>query len=129
MSKAPADTGDVSYLAPLLSMTASSAAIDSPGHSPVNKEQYGICIGQKCLIFASKVLAVTALDLLTNPAKLEAMTKEFRENLRDADYHAVIPADLWPPIPDKNPADFKGPAAEVRPKAKAPESVLYWKKK
>jgi hypothetical protein len=74
-------------------------------------------------------VASTALDLLTDEAKLIQMTSEFKEKMKGAEYRPVIPADLWPPIPDKNPPDFKGPAAKAYPKPKEPESLLFWKKK
>jgi hypothetical protein len=57
------------------------------------------------------------------------MTSEFKEKIKGAEYRPVIPADLWPPIPEKNPPDFKGPAAKVYPKPKEPESLLFWKKR
>jgi aminobenzoyl-glutamate utilization protein B len=128
-SKGSADTGDVSYLAPLLTLRTTCAATGSPGHSLVNKEQYAMSIGLKGMIFATKVVASTALDLLTDEAKLVQITSEFKEKIRGAEYRPVIPPDLWPPIPDKNPPDFKGPAAKVYPKPKEPESLLFWKKK
>ncbi|MBC7347857.1 MAG: hypothetical protein H5U00_10495 [Clostridia bacterium] len=58
LSRASADTGDVSHLAPLLSLTAACAAQGSPGHSPVDLEQYGSSMGQKGMLFASKCLVV-----------------------------------------------------------------------
>jgi aminobenzoyl-glutamate utilization protein B len=128
-SKGSADTGDVSYLAPLLTLRTTCAATGSPGHSLINKEQYGMSIGLKGMIYATKVVASTALDLLTDEAKLVQMTSEFKEKMKGAEYRPVIPADLWPPIPDKNPPDFKGPGAKANPKPKEPESLLFWKKK
>jgi aminobenzoyl-glutamate utilization protein B len=129
MSKGSEDTGDVSYIAPVLKLYAACAAVGSPGHSPVNVEQYGSSIGQKGMVYAAEVLAATALDLLTDKDKLEAVQKEFEENLKGAEYHPVIAEDRWPPIPEQNPPDFKGPAPQIRPAPKAPESLLYWKKK
>lgn len=123
-----ADTGDVSYFTPLLSLGTACSAIGSPGHSPVNVEQYGSSIGQKGTVYAAKVLACSALDLLTDKVKLATIVAEFKENIAGLEYHAVIPVDLWPPIPAENPPDFKGPAPTVHPKPAEPESLLWWKK-
>lgn len=128
LGKGSADTGDVSHVAPVISMGTACNAVGSPGHHLINLEQYGGSIGQKGMVFAGKVLASSALELLTDHDKLEAIKDEFKENLKDADYHPIIPADLWPPIPTENPADFKGPAPVIKPKPAAPESALFWKK-
>ena len=127
--KFSADTGDVSYIAPLISFNAATEAIDSPGHSLVKKEQNGMSIGWKGTIFAVKVLGYTALDLLTDESKLTSIQNEFKERLIGVDYHPVIADDLWPPIPKENPPDFRGPSPQVFPETKAPESLLFWKTK
>jgi len=129
MSKASADTGDVSYIAPLISFQTTTEALDTPGHSLAKKDQMGMSIGWKGTIFAVKVLGWTALDLLTDETKLSSIQSEFKERMVGVDYHPVIPPDLWPPIPKENPSDFKGPVAPDLPKPKAPESMLYWKTK
>ena len=128
-TKASADTGDVTYLAPVISFSAATEALDTPGHSIVKKEQNGMSIGWKGTIFAVKVLGYTALDLLTDETKLTSIQNEFKEKLIGADYRPVIPKDLWPPIPEQNPADFKGPSAQVSLQMEEPESLLFWKTK
>jgi aminobenzoyl-glutamate utilization protein B len=129
ITKGSADTGDVSYLAPLISFGAATAAIDTPGHSIVNKEQNGMSISWKGIVFAVKVLGYTAIDLLTDETKLTSIQNEFKERLIGADYRPIIPKDLWPPIPEQNPPDFKGPSAQIHPKTEEPESLLFWKTK
>jgi aminobenzoyl-glutamate utilization protein B len=128
-SKGSADTGDVSYLAPLIEFKTATETIDTPGHSVVKKEQNGMSIGWKGTIFAVKVLGYTAIDLLTDETKLTSIQNEFKEKLIGADYRAILPEDLWPPVPEQNPSDFKGPSAQVPPEMKAPESLLFWKTK
>lgn len=128
-TKASADTGDVSYIAPLISFNAATQALDTPGHSQALKEQAGMSIGWKGTVFAVKVLGSTALDLLTDEAKLANIQSEFKERTAGLDYHPVIPPDLWPPIPKENPADFKGPTVPDLPQPQAPGSMLYWKTK
>jgi aminobenzoyl-glutamate utilization protein B len=127
LSKSSADTGDVSYLAPLATLNVTCAALDSPGHSLVNVDQYNSSIGWKGLIFAVKTLAITGLDFLSKPEKLAEAKKEFQERLKGLDYHAVISADLWPPVPKQNPPDFKGPVPQVHGEPAEPKSLLFWK--
>jgi aminobenzoyl-glutamate utilization protein B len=127
--KYSADTGDVSYIAPLITFNATTEAIGTPGHSLAEKDQVGMSMGWKGAIFAVKVLGHTALDLLTDESKLISIQNEFKERLIGTDYHPVIPDDLWPPIPEQNPPNFKGPSAQVHPKPKEPESLLFWKTK
>lgn len=127
--KASADTGDVSYIAPLISFNTTTEALGTPGHSSAKNEQVGMSIGWKGAIFATKVLACAGLDLLTDQERLTAIQEEFQERMVGIDYHPVIPADLWPPIPKENPADFKGPAVPDLPEPEKPQSLLYWKTK
>ena len=127
LAKGSADTGDVSYVAPLASLSVACAALDSPGHSLVNVEQYNTSMGWKGLIFAVKTLAATGIDFLTKPDKLAEAKKEFQDRLKGLDYHAVIQTDLWPPIPKQNPPDFKGPAPQVHAEPAEPKSLLFWK--
>jgi aminobenzoyl-glutamate utilization protein B len=128
-SKGSADTGDVSYIAPLIAFNATTEAVGSPGHSLAKMEQNGMSIGWKGAVFATKVLGWTALDLLTDSDKLESVRAEFEERMVGTDYHAVIPDDLWPPIPKENPADFNGPDVPDLPKPTESESLLFWKTK
>lgn len=125
--KASADTGDVSYIAPLISFNTATEAPGTPGHSSAKNEQVGMSIGWKGAIFATKVLACAGVDLLRDQEKLAAVQAEFQERMVGIDYHPVIPADLWPPIPKENPVDFKGPAVPNLPEAQKPQSLLYWK--
>lgn len=128
-SKGSADTGDVSYIAPLISFNAATEALGTPGHSLAKKDQVGMSMGWKGTIFAVKVLACTGLDLLTDAQKLSSIQEEFQERMVGVDYHPVIPPDLWPPIPKENPPDFKGPSVPVLPEPEEPQSLLYWKTK
>jgi aminobenzoyl-glutamate utilization protein B len=54
-------------------------------------------IGHKSLIFASKVMAASALDLLTKPEILEKAREEWKTRLAGRVYKSPIPRDLKPP--------------------------------
>jgi len=110
-TRASHDTGDVSWMAPLISVRTTCKPKDCPGHHIDATAFYGMSIGQKGMIYAAKILAATSLDLMMDSEKLKAVTTEFKERLATAPpYHAVIPADSWPPIPKENPPDFQGPS-------------------
>jgi len=55
-------------------------------------------IGHKSLIFSSKVIAASALDLMTKPELLKKARDERSERLAGRVYVPAIPADLKPPL-------------------------------
>src|SRR5690606_28103148 len=60
------DVGDVSWRVPTGGLRTACFAAGSPGHSWQNVAAIGSSIGEKGTIYAAKVLAVTAIDLLEN---------------------------------------------------------------
>lgn len=75
------DVGDVSWVVPLASFGAATFVPGSPGHSWQNVAADGTTIGTKGLLVASKVFALTAVDLLTDAKLLEAVKDEFRQDI------------------------------------------------
>ena len=126
--KGSADTGDVSYQGPTMSFATTCAAVGSPGYSYANVDQYGSSIGKKGTVYAAKILASNAIDLLTDPALLEKAIAEYKERMRELEYVPVLASDWRPPVPETNPEFFKGPEPISRPDQKEPESLLYWRK-
>ena len=55
-------------------------------------------IGHKGMLYASKALAATMVDLFLNPQQREAIRKEFAEQTKGFVYKPYIP-DGPPPIP------------------------------
>jgi aminobenzoyl-glutamate utilization protein B len=64
----------------------------------MNVAQSGTGVGHKSLIFASKVIAASALDLLTKPALLEKAWDEYRERTRGKKYVSPLPPEAKPPL-------------------------------
>lgn len=109
-TKASHDTGEVSWVTPLISVRAACAPKGTPGHSFDSATFYGMSIGQKGMMFAAKIQAATSLDLMMDAEKLKAVTTEWKERVASLPpYHVVPLADAWPPIPKENPPDFQGP--------------------
>ena len=48
------------------------------------------------------MLALTGVDLLTNPDLLERVKADFREHAGEKPYVSPIPVDQKPPLPDRN---------------------------
>ncbi len=86
------DVGDVSQVVPVISLGVTTAAQGGPWHSWAVVACTGMSIGHKCLIYASKVLAMTMLDLYGNPNMIEDVKKEFLIKKGDRVYNPRIPA-------------------------------------
>ena len=91
------DVGDVSFIAPVIRMRASTAPKDAPWHSWAVVACSGMSIGHKGMAYAAKALAMTMVDLYENPELVEEIKKEFKERKGDYIYAAMIP-DGAPPI-------------------------------
>jgi aminobenzoyl-glutamate utilization protein B len=92
------DVSDVSWVTPTMEFGTTCCILGTPGHSWQFTAQSGMSIGHKSLIFASKVIAASGLDLLTKPSLLKAVRDEWEERLAGRVYKPPIPADLAPPL-------------------------------
>ena len=77
MEPGSTDVGDVSWLTPTAQFTAVTWVSGSPGHSWQNVSTGRHSIAHKGVIYAAKVLAGTAADLMEQPEILTAARKEF----------------------------------------------------
>jgi len=92
------DVSDVSWVTPTMEFGTTCCILGTPGHSWQFTAQSGMSIGHKSLVFASKVIAASGLDLLTKPSLLKAVRDEWEERLTGRVYKPPIPADLAPPL-------------------------------
>ena len=67
----------MSYITPTGQLTTTCWPFGTPPHSWQIVASSGSSIGFKGMLFAAKALALTALDLLTKPALLQAAQAEF----------------------------------------------------
>ncbi|MEM6775317.1 MAG: amidohydrolase [Pseudomonadota bacterium] len=93
------DVGDVSYNVPTISLGAPIAGKGVPWHSWAVVASGGMSIGHKGLVYASKALAMTMVDLYTNPELVAGVKEEFRERKGDYVYEGILP-------PGPPPLDF-----------------------
>lgn len=91
------DVGDVSYAKPTVGLRAATWVPGTPAHSWQAIASGGIEIGTKGMLVASKTMALTAIDLMTNPALLAKATEEFTKSIGDYKYKALL-GDIKPAL-------------------------------
>jgi len=92
------DVSDISWVTPTMEFGTTCCILGTPGHSWQFTAQTGMSFGHKSLMFATKVHADSALDLLTKPELLKKARDEWKERLAGRVYKPPIPADLKPPL-------------------------------
>ena len=90
------DVGDVSWLTPTAQFDAVTWPSGSPGHSWQNVSCGRTSIGDKGVLYAAKVLAAAAADLLSDPGLLKEARDEFDERTAEEKYLCPIEADAVP---------------------------------
>ena len=94
------DVGDVSWNVANINLRVTTAPVDTPWHSWAVVACGGMSIGHKGMIYASKVMAMTMLDLYENPKLVEKVKTEYLERKGTEVYEAIVPEGP-PPIPSK----------------------------
>lgn len=85
------DVADVSWIAPEISLVATTAPIGTPWHSWAVVACGGMSIGHKGMLFASKSLALTMVDLFQNESVRKAIREEFELKRGGYVYKAILP--------------------------------------
>jgi len=92
------DVSDVSWVTPTMEFGTTCCILGTPGHSWQFTAQSGMSIGHKGLIFASKVMATSGIEILTDPELLKRIRDEWTKRLAGRTYKSSLPADLKPPL-------------------------------
>lgn len=92
------DVGDVSYIVPQITLLATTAPYQSPWHSWVVVACGGMSIGHKGMLFASKTLGTTMVDLFENEKLRNDIKEEFLTRKGKEVWKAMLP-DGPPPVP------------------------------
>lgn len=90
------DVADVSWVVPTGQVTTACFVLGTPGHSWANTATSGMSIGHKGMIHAAKAMAVTAAQLILDPAKIAAAKAEFDASTAGRPYQSPIPATVTP---------------------------------
>lgn len=98
VSSSSTDVGDVSWQLPTSALTAATFVPGTPGHSWQSTACAGMTIGRKGMLVAAKTLALTALDLFTDPAQIKAARESFDKRRAGHEYRSRVPADQKPPL-------------------------------
>lgn len=84
------DVGDVSYAVPTVGLSAATWVPGTPAHSWQAVACGGTDIGIKGMMVAAKTMALTAIDLYTNPSLITKATEEFKAAKGDYQYEALL---------------------------------------
>ena len=97
-TKGSTDVGDVSYMAPTAGFNTATWVPGTAAHSWQAVAAGGMSIGKKGLVMASKVLAMTAIDLVLDEELLLAAREEFYQRRgSDFEYRPLL-GDRAPPL-------------------------------
>lgn len=84
------DVGDVSYAVPTVGLSTATWVPGTPAHSWQAVACGGTEIGTKGMMVAAKTLALTAIDLFTNPVFIQRATEEFKKSKGDYLYTPLL---------------------------------------
>ncbi|MCO8275548.1 amidohydrolase [Actinoplanes sp. TRM 88003] len=110
------DTADVSWQAPTAVLLTAAFPPGLPNHNWGFTSTAATPIGHQALLAAARYLAASAIDLIEQPALLEAMKQEFEQRKAGVRWASMIPDDLQPPLYEP-PADFLAATGQKWPPA------------
>jgi len=97
-SKGSTDVGDISWHVPTGGIRTTCLVAKSPGHSWQNVSCIASSIGEKGILYASKVLAVSAIELFENPDLIQAAKADWKQRMKGRKYTTQIPKGQKPPV-------------------------------
>jgi aminobenzoyl-glutamate utilization protein B len=92
------DVADVSWVVPTGGLRAATWVPGTPAHSWQAIAAGGTTIGLKGMIVAAKTLALTAVDLMTNPKTVAEATAAYRKQLPPGWTYRALVGDRKPPL-------------------------------
>ena len=92
------DVGDVSWITPTGQIMTTCHAFGTPGHSWQLVAQSGMSIGHKGMLYAGKVLALTALEFMQDAELLAKAQSEFVDRIEENPPVPLIPEEVKPPL-------------------------------
>jgi aminobenzoyl-glutamate utilization protein B len=92
------DVGDVSWMLPTAQFTTATFVPGTPGHSWQSTACAGMTIGRKGMTVAAKTLALSALDLFTDPKQVDAARASFERRRAGVEYRSRVPEGQKAPL-------------------------------
>ncbi len=93
------DVAEVSYITPTVGFSVTSAPAGVPWHSWATTAAHGTEWSVRAADVAARVLALTGVDLLTNPELVRSAREFWAEKRAGEPYRSPIPQDQKPPLP------------------------------
>jgi aminobenzoyl-glutamate utilization protein B len=93
------DVAEVSYITPTAGLLVATAGKGLPWHSWATAASHGVPGASKAATTAAKVLALTAVDLLTQPRLVEQARAFHAKKTGGKAYRSPIPKGQKPPVP------------------------------
>ncbi len=97
-SSGSTDVGDVSWIVPTSEFNAATYVPGTAAHSWQSAACAGSSIGRKGMVAAAKVLALSAIDLFTDPKLVAAARADFEKRRAGFEYRSRVPADHKAPL-------------------------------
>jgi len=95
------DVGDVSWVVPTIQARVATQAIGTPGHSWQVVAQGKSPAAHKGMVHAARIMAGTALEVLTDETLMARAKKDHQDRTRRVPYVCPIPESVSPPIQPK----------------------------
>ncbi len=90
------EVADVSQITPTANMVTCCHPLGTPPHSWQTVTSSGNSVGFKGMDYAAKAMALTGLELMTNPATLQAAQDEFKKSSGGKKYVTPLPEGAVP---------------------------------
>jgi aminobenzoyl-glutamate utilization protein B len=97
-SSGSTDVGDVSWIVPTSEFNSATYVPGTAAHSWQSAACAGSSIGRKGMVTAAKVLALSAVDLFTDPTLVAAARADFEKRRAGYEYRSRVPADHKAPL-------------------------------
>ena len=98
VSTGSTDAGDVSWVVPTGWFIAATQVPGVSIHSWQATACAGGTIGRKGMVVAAKTLALSAMELFTDPTQVRAARDSFEKRRAGQEYKSRLPADMKPPL-------------------------------
>lgn len=98
---ASSDVGDVCWICPCAHINTVTWPAGTQAHTWQAVAMGKSSFAKKGMLYAGKVMAGAAIDMLNDPARLEKAKEEFKRRIGPEGYIPPIPKDIKPPIPEQ----------------------------
>jgi aminobenzoyl-glutamate utilization protein B len=96
---ASSDIGELSAVVPLAELNTATRPLGTPGHHWAQTTCAAHPIGDKGMAIAAKVLAASAIDVLTDPVIVKAARDELAVQIKGKPYVSPLSPDARPAVP------------------------------